>query len=93
MKKAHLAPSLSVSDFALVLQMGDHLRLSGKSPNQSSAIRSRILLGCSHMHPRFMHIRCSLVQRTDQEFHEPVYLRLVFIVIRQLECVVEEYVS
>lgn len=82
-----------MSNLALVLQMSDHLRLSGKGPNQSSSIRSRILLRGSHMHPRLVHIRRGLVQRTDQQFYKPVHLRLVLVVVGQFKRIVEEYVS
>lgn len=90
---SYLAPSLPVPNLALVFQMGDHLRLTGQSPDQTAAVGGWILLGRSHVHPRLVHVRRSFVQRADQQFHESVNLWLIFVVIGQLECVVEEYMS
>lgn len=45
------------------------------------------------MHSRLMDVGSSLVERVDEEFDEPIYLRLVVIMIGYFERVVEEYVS
>lgn len=93
MNGCYLTPSFPMSDFALVLQMGDHLCLSGKSPNQTSTIRSWILFRRPHVHPRFVYIRRSLVHRADQQFYKSIHLRFVLVMVGQLERVIKEYVS
>ena len=79
-----------MTDQHLVLQVSDHLGLSGQGPGQPASIRSRGL----HRRPQsdrdLMHVGRRLIDTLDQQFDEPVGHLFIFVLIRHLESVVEE---
>jgi hypothetical protein len=86
----YLAPSLSVPDLGLVLEVSNHLRFSGQSPDQSSSVGRRVLLGWAQSDGGFVHVSGRLVDGFDQQFHKPIDLAVVIIVVTDFERVIEE---
>ena len=89
-QESYLAPSLPVSDFALVLQVCYHFGLARQGPHQASSIGCGVLLGRLHMDLRLMHEGRRLVDCGHQKFYKPVDHVLVVVVVADFEGVVEE---
>ena len=87
-----LAPSLPVTNLSLVLQMGDHLGLAGKRPNETASVRCRILLGRAESDVGLMDVRGRFIHDVHQQFDESVSDDIIVAVIAQLESVVEKNV-
>ena len=86
----YLTPAFPVTDFRLVLQMGDHFGFSGQRPDKSSAVRSRIFLGRPDADVGLVDVRSCFVHDVDEHFDETVGHNFVVVVVTQLEGVVEE---
>jgi hypothetical protein len=86
----YLAPPLSVPDLGLVLEMSNHLRFSGQSPDQSSSVGRGILFGWAQSDGGFVHVSSRFIDGFDQQFHEPVDLAIVIVVVADFKRVIEE---
>lgn len=80
-------------DLALVLQVGDDLRLARQGPHEASAVRRGELLGRTNADVRLVDVRGRVVHQVHQQLHELVHDVLVFVVVGYFEGVVEENVG
>jgi len=82
-----------VPDLGLVLKMGNHLCLSWQSPDESSSVGCRVLLGRTQPDGGLVDVSGRFVDGFHQHFYESVDLIVVLVLVTDFKSVVEENVS
>lgn len=70
----YLAPTFSVTDFTVVLEMNDHFGITRQRPNQTTSIRCWVLLWSLYVYPCMMDFSYGFIQNIDETFHVVIYL-------------------
>ena len=89
----YLAPTFPVTNLSLVLQMGNHFRLSRQSPHETTSIRCWILLGRANSDIRLMNVRRRLVHDVHEHFDESIGHHFFIVVTRKFKSVVKKDVG